>query len=151
VCTKKQKVIQNMSQKLRRIFTLFRHWFSEKGAREKVDQLNKTLSETELSRQNAVTHWQQEAENIRQTYRVSLFFVRWIKLYVILHCMDCELFYTAYHGYLDNLNVVIVLQFLARANFARAPRCLYKRHTQQKVVKSDSKINTCYNNKLINF
>jgi hypothetical protein len=44
---------------------------AEKGAREKVDQLNKTLSETELSRQNAVTHWQQEAENIRQNYRVS--------------------------------------------------------------------------------
>ena len=45
---------------------------SEKGAREKIDHLNKSINETELSRQNAITHWQQEAENIRQNYRVSV-------------------------------------------------------------------------------
>ena len=48
--------------------------FPEKGAREKIDHLNKTISETELSRQNAITHWQQEAENIRQNYRVHISF-----------------------------------------------------------------------------
>ena len=36
-----------------------------------MDQLSKIISEAELSKQAAISHWQQEAENIRQNYRVS--------------------------------------------------------------------------------